>query len=467
MPFAASKPTRILAALGLLILLAACSDLPHEETCLRVLEALAGSADAYKVLAVEHDPEALSGVVVRFQRRAAFTSARAESRLRCLFTGSARAELRRSLVGVELDGQALSRVKLILLHRWLRQPAPPELLHEEAPRHPWPLGLHVAYLAQQVLNGLVIGSVIALVAVGYTLVYGITRHVQFAYGELLTIGAVTTVVSYGLLAMAGWGNFATMLALALPAVVLLAALQGWSIERAVFRRLHHSGTQSPLIAAVGLSIFLQEFVRLSQGARSRWMPSLLPGKAELFTAGGFAVSLTYTQIMIVLLAVALSLGQGWVLAATPQGRAYRAAAQDPLMAAMLGIDVNRVVALTYAAGAALAAVAGAAIVLHYGQAGSLLGVLFGFKALTAAVLGGIGSFAGALVGGIAIGLAESLWAAYLGGDFRDAAVFAILVLVLVFKPAGLFGPDDPFTPAAGGPARGSAVPWRPTAPFRS
>ncbi len=457
----------MLAALGVAMVLAACSDLPHEETCLHVLEALAGPADAYKVLAVEHDPEALGGVVVRFQRRAAFPSTRNEARLRCLFTGSARMELRRSLVGVELDGAALSRVKLILLHRWLRHPVPPELLDEPEPLRPWPLGLHVAYLVQQVLNGLVVGSVIALVAVGYTLVYGITRHVQFAYGELLTIGAVTTAISYGLLAMAGWGNLAAMLALALPAVVLLAALNGWSIERAIFRRLHHAGTQAPLIAAVGLSIFLQEFVRLSQSARSRWMPSLLPGKVELFAAGGFSVSLTYTQIMIVLLASALSLAQGWVLAATPQGRAYRAASQDPLMAAMLGIDVNRVVALTYAAGAALAAVAGAAIVLHYGQAGAMLGVLFGFKALTAAMLGGIGSYAGALVGGIAIGLIESLWAAYLGGDFRDAAVFAILVLVLVFRPAGLFGLDDPFTPAAGGSARGSALPWRPTAPFRS
>jgi len=463
---------RLFALFAITLLLAACSDLPHEETCLRVLDALVGPEETHKVLAVEHDPQARSGIVVRFQRRFPSPFARDESRLHCLFTGSTRPELQRSLLAVELDGAPLSRVKLILLHRWLGHPVPPELLDETAPRRPWSVGLHVAYLTQQVLNGLVAGSVIALVALGYTLVYGITRHVQFAYGELLSIGAIMTASGYALLAMAGWGNLAAVLALALPAVMALAALQGWSIERAVFRPLRDNstsvgGTQAPLIAAVGLSIFLQEFVRLSQGARSRWMPALLPGKLELFSAGGFVVSLTWTQIVIVLLAALLSLAQGWVLAATGHGRAYRACADDPRMASMLGVDVNRVVALAYAAGAALAAVAGAGIVLHYGQAGSLVGVLFGFKALTAAVLGGIGSFAGALVGGLAIGLIDSLWAGYLGGDFRDAAVFAILVIVLVFKPTGLFGQDDPFTPGGGGSARGSAFPSRPTGPSRS
>jgi branched-chain amino acid transport system permease protein len=464
------RPVSAILLIVFACLLSACSDLPHEETCLRVLDAMVGSEDDYKLLAIERDPQARNGIVIRFQRRFPSAFGRDADRLRCVFTGSTRPELARSLLAVELDGEELSRVKLILLHRWLGHPVPPELLDASEPPRRWPIALHVAYLAQQVLNGLVSGSVIALVAIGYTLVYGVTRHVQFAYGELLAIGAILTSTGYAALVMAGWGNFASVLALALPVVIGYAALCGWSIDRAVFGPIRANaamaaGTQAPLIAAIGLSIFLQEFVRLSGAAHGHWIPPLLPGAVVMFTAGGFDVSLTNMQLMIVLLAAALSLLQGCVLAATAHGRAYRACAEDTRMAALLGIDVNRIVAITYASGAALAAVAGAAIVLHYGQGGALTGVLFGFKALTAAVLGGIGSFGGALVGGVAIGLIESLWGGYLGGDFRDGAVFAILVIVLVFKPTGLFGLAEPFTP--GGGSRGSASPSRPTSPFQS
>lgn len=463
---------RAIVAPSLLLVLAGCSDLPHEQTCLRILDAMVGPDGDYKLLGVDHDPQARSGVVVRFQRRYPSAFGRSEETLRCVFTSSTRPDLARSLLGVELNGEALSRIKLILLHRWLGYSVPPQLLDEGEPHKAWPVGLHVAYFTQQVLNGLVSGSVIALVAIGYTLVYGITRHVQFAYGELLTIGAVMTSTGYAMLAMTGWGNLASVIALALPLVILYAALNGWCIDRAVFRPLRANagraaGTQAPLIAAIGLSIFLQEVVQLSGAADGHWIPPLLPGAQVFFRAGGFEVSLTNMQVVIVVLATLLSLAQGAVLAATAHGRAYRACAEDARMAALLGIDVNRVVAITYASGAALAAVAGAAVVLHYGHGGTVLGVLFGFKALTAAVLGGIGSFAGALAGGLAIGLIESLWSAYLGGDFRDAAVFAILVVVLVFKPTGLFGLAEPFTPSGGGFAHGSALPSRPTGPFQS
>jgi branched-chain amino acid transport system permease protein len=320
----------------------------------------------------------------------------------------------------------------------------------------------VAYLTQQVLNGVVVGSVIALVAVGYTLVYGITRHIQFAYGELLTIGAYMTGLAYIVLSLAGMDSMAGVVGLGLPLVMGAAALNGYAIERVVFRRIGQANPQAALIAAVGLSIFLQEFVRLSQGARGRWMPSLLPGKFELFTSGGFDVSVTYTQVVIVILATLVSLGQGWILGSTVRGRCYRACADDARMAALLGVNVVGVVAMTYACGAALAAMAGAAMILHYGLASSQMGVLFGFKALTAALLGGIGSFAGALVGGLLIGLFEALWAAYLGGAWRDAAVFAVLVVVLVYRPEGLFGHADPLTSGGSGGAPGSVLRTHPT-----
>ena len=407
---------------------------------------------------MEYSAGSFDDVEIRFRPHGAFE----DRELVCRFAhgGGARPSLR----SVELNARPLSRVQMFILHRWLLGTAPPRELLDDATAEPrWTLGLHAAYLAQQVLNGIVIGAVIALVAVGYTMVYGITRHIQFAYGELLSIGAVTTGLFYAALWVRGWANLATVLGLALPLVIATAALTGWSIERVAFRRLLGSGVQAPLIAAVGLSLFLQEFLRLSQGARSRWMPPPAHGTAELFAAGGFTVSLTYMQVVVVVLAAGLSLAQGWALASTGWGRSYRAVADDPRMAALLGVDVNRVIARTYALGAALAAVAGAAIIMRYGEAGSTLGIGFGFKALTAAILGGIGSYAGALAGGLVIGLIEALWAGYIGAEWRDAAVFAVLVVVLVFRPAGLFGADDPLMPAGGDGAPGNALRSRPSA----
>ncbi|MGQ0677616.1 MAG: branched-chain amino acid ABC transporter permease [Rhodospirillales bacterium] len=464
MPACRARSLRsILAFLALAPALVSCADAPHREICARVLELVLPAAAEPRIASVERGPDSPNDVRIRFRPRGAFE----DRELVCRFAHVRGQGL--GLRAVELNGRALSPIRLFLLHRALGQAPPPELLGEPGRQPPWTLGLHLAYLAQQALNGLVIGSVIALVAVGYTMVYGITRHIQFAYGELVTIGAVTTGLFYAALWLAGSANLATMLGLALPLVIALAALLGRSIERVAFRRLTYAGTQPALIAAIGLSIFLQEFIRLSQGARSRWMPPLTPGTVELFTAGGFSVSLTHMQIVVVALAVALSLAQSWLLARSRYGRAYRAVADDPRMAALLGVDVNGVIARTYALGAALAAVAGAAIIMRYGEAGPGLGAAFGFKALTAAILGGIGSFAGALIGGLLIGLVEALWAGYAGAEWRDAAVFAVLVLVLVFRPGGLFGAAEPLMPwgGGGGPGPGGALRSRPIPPSQA
>ena len=443
-----------------MLALAGCADRPHREVCARILEVLSPRDAAPAIVAVEYEPQSFDDVKIRFRPRGAFE----DRELICRFASGASGE-RFALRAVELNGRNLTDVQLFLLHRWLGQAPPRELLEEPGQTVRWTPGLHAAYLAQQVLNGIVIGAVIALVAVGYTLVYGITRHIQFAYGELLTIGAVTTGLFYAALSIPGWAGLATVLGLALPLVIATAALTGWSIERVAFRPLVHAGAQPALIAAIGLSIFLQEFLRLSHGSRSLWMPALVRGSAEMFASGGFTVSLTYMQVVVMVLAVALSLAQGWALARTGYGRSYRAVADDPRMAALLGVDVNGVIARTYALGAALAAVAGAAIIMRYGEAGTGLGAAYGFKALTAAILGGIGSFAGALVGGLLIGLVESLWAGYVGAEWRDAAVFGVLILVLVFKPAGLFGVDDRLMPAAGDGGPGSALRSHRSRPF--
>jgi branched-chain amino acid transport system permease protein len=454
------RPLRSLAVLAALLLaLAGCADRPHREICARILEAILPAAVEPKIVSIEHGAASFNDVVIHFRPRGAFE----DRELVCRFGHGGE---RLSLRSVELNGRPLSRVQMFLLHRWLGLTPPRELIEEARPAPRWTVALHAAYLAQQMLNGVVIGAVIALVAVGYTLVYGITRHIQFAYGELVAVGAVTVGLFYAALRVPGWANLAAMLGLALPLVIASAALLGWSIERVAFRRMLGMGVQAPLIAAVGLSLFLQEFLRLSQGARSRWMPTPARGTAELFTAGGFTVSLTYMQVVVVVLAAGLSLAQGWALARADWGRSYRAVADDPRMAALLGVDVNGVIARTYALGAALAAVAGAAIIMRYGEAGATLGIGFGFKALTAAILGGIGSFAGALVGGLVIGLIEALWAGYIGAEWRDAAVFAVLVIVLVFRPAGLFGVDDRLMPAGGDGAPGSALRSHPSTAFR-
>ncbi|MCC7049459.1 MAG: branched-chain amino acid ABC transporter permease, partial [Alphaproteobacteria bacterium] len=442
-----------LLLVALAALLAGCAQAPREDVCRQILEALLPAEAAPQVTGVESDPVSHNGVVLRYRVKPTGPRLDEEHHLLCVFAPPSGDPARFGLISVEVDGKPLSRVKLILLHRWLGQEMPPQLLDQDAPHPRWPLGLHLAYLVQQVLNGLVVGSVIALVAVGYTLVYGVTRHIQFAYGELLAIGAFMTSLSYGALVMAGQAGLAAVVGLGLPFAMLIGGLGGYWIDRTVFRPMRGSDTQTALIAAIGLSIFLQEFLRLTQGGHGRWLPSLLPGKLPFFAAGGFAVSLTFSQVAVVLMAVALSLAQGWILHRTALGRSYRAAADDPRMSALLGVDVTRVVALTYAGGAALAAAAGAALMLHYGEAGAQMGVMFGFKALTAALLGGIGSFAGALVGGLVIGQVEALWAGYLDGAWRDAAVFAVLVLVLLFRPAGLFAPSDPLTSGGsyGGP----------------
>jgi branched-chain amino acid transport system permease protein len=449
--------------LALAVLLAGCADQPREDVCRQILEAILPPDAAPEVTGVEPDPVSHSGVVLRYRARQAGLRLPEEHHLLCVFAPPSADPQRFGLTAVEIDGKPISRVKLILLHRWLGQAVPPQLLEEEWAHVHWSPALHLAYFAQQVLNGLVIGAVIALVACGYTLVYGITRHIQFAYGELLAIGAYMTCLAYVALGVAGHATLAGVVGLGLPFAMAVGALGGLWIDRAVFRPLRRADAQTALIAAIGLSIFLQEFLRLTQGGRGRWLPSLLPGRLQFFAAGDFAVSITYSQATVVLVALALSLVQGWILRATRLGRSYRATCDDPRMAALLGVDVGRAVALAYAGGAVLAAAAGAALVLHYGQAGAQMGVMFGFKALTAALLGGIGSFAGALVGGLVIGQVEALWAGYLDGAWRDAAVFAVLVLVLLFRPAGLFAGHDPLT--SGGPyaGTGSALRTRPTA----
>ena len=220
------------------------------------------------------------------------------------------------------------------------------------------------------------------------------------------------------------------------------AVYGWSIERLAYRPLRGSFRLAPLISAIGVSILLQNYVQIVQGARPKPGGSIVSGGFVLFSADGFDVRITWLQIIIVVVTVILMAGFTWLISRTPLGRQQRACEQDMKMAALLGVDVNRTISLTFVMGAALAAVAGMLYLMYYGVTDFFVGFLAGLKAFTAAVLGGIGSLPGAMLGGLMIGLIEVFYAAYFSSEYKDVAVFAILVLVLIFRPSGLLGKPE-------------------------
>jgi branched-chain amino acid transport system permease protein len=297
----------------------------------------------------------------------------------------------------------------------------------------------LAYALQQLINGLTLGMIYGLIAVGYTMVYGIIGMINFAHGDVFMVGAFLSLIA--LTGLAALGITAVPLALALTLVfaAAIAALYGWSIERVAYRPLRGSFRLAPLISAIGMSITLQNYVQVSQGARVKPLEPLIPGGVALLTQGGFAVQLAWMQIAIVVTTLAVLALFTWLVAATPLGRAMRACEQDLRMAGLLGIDTDRTISLTFVIGAALAAVAGLMFLLYYGSIDFFIGFVAGVKAFTAAVLGGIGSLPGAVLGGLLIGLIETFWSAYFSVQYKDVAAFSILVIALVFLPSGLLG----------------------------
>jgi branched-chain amino acid transport system permease protein len=228
----------------------------------------------------------------------------------------------------------------------------------------------------------------------------------------------------------------------LLAAMLFTAAYGWTVERLAYRPLRRSFRLAPLISAIGMSVFLQNYVQLLQGARIKALPPVVQGGFTLMQSGGFSVQVSYLQVFILVLTVALMAGFSLLIGATPLGRAQRACEQDMTMAALLGIDVDRTISMTFIIGAALAAVAGMMVTLYYGVIDFFIGFLAGIKAFTAAVLGGIGSLPGAMLGGLLIGLIEAFWSGYFPVAYKDVSVFVILVLVLIFRPTGLLGRPD-------------------------
>jgi branched-chain amino acid transport system permease protein len=300
----------------------------------------------------------------------------------------------------------------------------------------------MAYFVQQLINGLTLGAIYGLIAIGYTMVYGIIGMINFAHGEIYMIGAFVSLITFLLLGLLGISYVPLALLVMLFSAMVFTAAYGWTVERLAYRPLRHSFRLAPLISAIGMSIFLQNYVQLLQGARVKALPPVVQGGFTLMQSGGFSVQVSYLQIFILLLTVALMAGFSLFISATPLGRAQRACEQDMTMAALLGINVDRTISMTFIIGAALAAVAGMMVTLYYGVIDFFIGFLAGIKAFTAAVLGGIGSLPGAMLGGLLIGLIEAFWSGYFSVEYKDVSVFVILVLVLIFRPTGLLGRPD-------------------------
>jgi branched-chain amino acid transport system permease protein len=297
-------------------------------------------------------------------------------------------------------------------------------------------------LLQQILNGLVLGSVYALVALGYTMVYGILQLINFAHGDVLMIGAMVGVTIAGLLAGSGLpGYLILLIALggAIPACVLLSLC----IERVAYRPLRNAPRLAPLITAIGVSIVLQTVAMILWKPNPIVFPDLLP--TDPIPIGG--ALLAPKQLLILGVSATMMIGLMLLVNRTRLGRAMRATAENPGIAGLMGVNANQVVAATFAIGAALAAVAGVLVAMNYNIAQFSMGFLPGLKAFTAAVLGGIGNLAGAVVGGLLLGLIESLGAGYigdltggfLGSHYQDIFAFVVLIVVLVFRPSGIMG----------------------------
>jgi branched-chain amino acid transport system permease protein len=292
---------------------------------------------------------------------------------------------------------------------------------------------------QQLINGITLGSIYGLIAIGYTMVFGIIGMVNFAHGDVFMVSSFIGLIM--LLILTTWLGMASV-ALALFIVLIVAmvftSLVNWVIERVAYRPLRGSFRLAPLISAIGMSIFLSNFVQVTQGPRNKATEPLLRDVIVLIQ-GDYDVTISYRQLIIWGITAVLLAGFWYLVSRTSLGRAQRACEQDQKMAALVGVDVDRTISITFIIGAALAAVAGTMYLMYYGVVNFSDGFVPGIKAFTAAVLGGIGSLPGAVIGGILIGLIETMWSAYFSIDYKDVAAFSILVITLIFLPQGLLG----------------------------
>jgi len=295
--------------------------------------------------------------------------------------------------------------------------------------------MNIDYFFQMFLGGLTRGSIYALIALGYTMVYGIIQLINFAHGEIYMIGAFTGLIVAGLMTLSGW-NSLSILVIASMAAVVYASAYGWTMEKIAYKPLRKAPRLSALISAIGMSLFLQNYVLIAQTSDFLPFPNLIPEfkflkPVEHIVRSSEIVIYVTTAVVMVLLTVMIKF--------TRMGKAMRATSQDQEMAMLVGVDVNRVISTTFVVGSATAALGGILIASHIGQINFYIGFIAGIKAFVAAVLGGIGSMPGAVLGSLVLGWTESFFTGYISSDYEDVFAFLFLVFILIFRPSGILG----------------------------
>lgn len=294
------------------------------------------------------------------------------------------------------------------------------------------------YFAELFLGGLTRGSIYALIALGYTMVYGIIGLINFAHGEIYMIGAFTALIVASVLTLQGWNHIAILIIASIVAVIYSSAY-GYTAEKLAYKPLRRAPRLSALISAIGLSLFLQNYVLLAQTSDFLPFPSLIPEfkfnepYEHIISSSEIVILITTTIVMVVLT---------FLIKFTKIGKAMRATAQDRNMAMLLGVDVDKVISITFIIGSATAALGGVLIASHIGQINFYIGFIAGIKAFVAAVLGGIGSIPGAVLGSLVLGWTESFFTGYVSSDYEDVFAFLFLVFILIFRPAGLLGRSE-------------------------
>ncbi|MDR1827261.1 MAG: branched-chain amino acid ABC transporter permease LivH [Methylobacteriaceae bacterium] len=298
----------------------------------------------------------------------------------------------------------------------------------------------LAKFLQLFIDGISLGALYAMIAIGYTMVYGIIGMINFAHGEIYMIGAYVGMLLITYLAGAAFGmTLPIVLALALLLSVFITSIYGYVVERIAYRPLRSSQRLIPLISAIGVSFFLQNFVAIGQSAKTLNVMRLTPGGSVFQFADGSSFQFDYAKMLIVGVTIIMMTALTLYIKYSRMGRACRACAQDLKMAALLGVDINRVISFTFVLGAGLAAVGGVLITNSTGILNPFIGFLFGLKAFVAAVLGGIGSSPGAMAGGVFLGVVESMTSGYISSDYKDAIAFGLLIAILLIRPTGLLG----------------------------
>ena len=294
------------------------------------------------------------------------------------------------------------------------------------------------YFLELLLGGLTRGSIYALIALGYTMVYGIIQLINFAHGEIYMIGAFTALIATSVLTLFGL-NMVAIIFIASIVAVIYSMAYGYTVEKVAYKPLRHAPRLSALISAIGMSLFLQNYVLLAQTSDFLPFPSLIPEFefldpiAHIIGSSEIAIILTTSMVMVLLT---------FLIKFTKIGKAMRATAQDRQMAMLVGIDANKVISVTFLIGSATAALGGILVASHIGQINFYIGFIAGIKAFVAAVLGGIGSMPGAVLGSLVLGWTESFFTGYVSSDYEDVFAFLFLVVILIFRPAGILGKSD-------------------------